>query len=158
MQMPKPGPEHRKMERLVGAWEGEETMHASEWDPKGGTATGRSTHRLALSGFALINDYEQERDGATTFTGHGVMTWDPKGAQYLFHWFDCIGSPVEVFSGRFDGDVLTLSHGGPGMHARFTYDLGQPGRMKTRMEMSKDGASWKMLFEGRYELGRAAAH
>lgn len=150
MQMPKPGPGHSKLERLAGFWEGEETMHPSQWDPKGGTAIGRSTNRLALGGFALIHEYEQERDGAITFTGHGVMTFNPKEEQYALHWFDCMGSPPEIFTGRFDGDVLRLSHGGPGMHARFTYDLGEAGRMKTRMEMSADGTDWKTLFEGRY--------
>jgi hypothetical protein len=154
MQMPKPGPGHLKMERLAGTWEGEETMYPSQWDPKGGTAIGRSTNKLALGGFALINEYEQERDGAITFTGHGVMTFDPKSEEYSLHWFDCIGSPPEVFTGRFDGDLLILGHGGPGMHARFTHDLGEVGRMKTRMEMSHDGGRWKTMFEGSYRARR----
>jgi hypothetical protein len=56
-----------------------------------------------------------------------------------------------VFRGVFDGEVLTLAHGGPGMHARFTYDLSEEGRMKSRMEMSQDGGDWKTLFDGAYE-------
>lgn len=156
MEMPKPGHGHLKMEKLVGSWEGEETMHPSQWDPKGGTAVGRSTHRMALNGFALLYDYEQERDGVVTFTGHGVMTFDPKGERYTFHWFDCMGSPPEVFVGDFDGDILTLAHGGPGMHARMTYDLSVSRQMRTKMEMSEDGATWNTLFEGRYSVRRPA--
>ena len=156
MEMPKPSKGHLKMEKLAGSWEGEETMHPSPWDPKGGTAVGRSTHRMALSGFALLNDYEQERDGVVTFTGHGVMTFDPKGERYTLHWFDCMGSPPEVFVGDFNGDVLTLAHGGPGMHARFTYDLSDSRQMRTKMEMSQDGATWNTLFEGRYSVRRPA--
>ena len=64
--------------------------------------------------FALINDYEQERDGKITFTGHGVFTYDPKADPYTLTWFDCMGVPPEVFKGRFDGDILKLAHGGPG--------------------------------------------
>jgi len=150
MEMPKPGPGHARMERMAGRWEGEETMHPSQWDPRGGTATGRMDSRVALSGFAVIGGYEQERDGAVTFTGHSVMTCDAKQDLYRMHWFDCMGSPPEVFEGRFEGDVLTLAHGGPGMHARMTYDLREPGRMKTRMEMSPDGSSWNTLFEASY--------
>lgn len=150
MDMPKPSPGHLRLEKLVGSWEGEETMHPSQWDPKGGVAKGRNRQYLSLGGFALIVDYEQERDGAITFTGHGVYSYDPKRDQYCLHWFDCMGSPPEVFVGGFEDDVLTLAHGGPGMHARMTYDLSTPGVMKGMMEMSPDGEEWKVLFEATY--------
>jgi hypothetical protein len=143
-------PGHLKLKKLVGNWEGEEKMHPSQWDPKGGTAVGRTKSRLALNGFALITDYEQERDGVITFTGHGVMSFEPKNELYTLHWFDCMGSPPEVFVGRFDGDRLTVAHGGPGIHARMTYDLADPQQMLSKMEMSPDAATWKTLFEGRY--------
>jgi uncharacterized protein YodC (DUF2158 family) len=151
MDMPKPTKQHLRLQEIVGRWEGKETMHPSQWDPKGGIAVGRTTSRLALNGFAVISDYEQERDGVITFTGHGVMTYDPNEGRYVLHWFDCMGSPPEVFSGVFEGDVLTVSHGGPGMHARLTYDLSQKKRILTRMEMSSDGLTWTSLFEARYE-------
>ena len=82
MEMPKASDGHRKLEKIAGRWEGEETMYPSPWDPKGGKAIGRINSRVALNGFALINDYEQERDGAITFTGHGVFTYDPKADVY----------------------------------------------------------------------------
>jgi len=150
MEMPKPTAGHRMLEKLAGRWEGEERMHPSQWDPKGGVATGRTASRLSLSGFALIGDYEQERDGAITFAGHSVMTFDPKSERFVLHWFDSMGSPPEVFTGRFEGDTLTVSHGGPGMHARITQTLKGSQEMLTRMEMSQDGANWKTLFDGHY--------
>ena len=153
MDMPRPTDDHLKLAKLSGQWRGEETMYPSQWDANGGTALGRTTNRLDLNGFALISDYEQERDGVVNFTGHGVMTYDPGKGEYVLHWFDCMGTPPEVFRGVFDGEVLTLAHGGPGMHARFTYDLSEEGRMKSRMEMSQDGGDWEALFEGVYERG-----
>jgi hypothetical protein len=150
MEMPKPTPGHLRLEALAGHWDGKETMHPSQWDPDGGIAVGRTRGRLPLNGFALISDYEQERDGVITFTGHGVWSFDPKEDLYALHWFDCMGSPPEVFVGRFDGDVLTVAHGGPGMHARLTYDLTDSQHLLTKMEMSQDGATWNTLFEGRY--------
>ncbi len=154
MEMPKPGPGHERLEVLAGSWDGEERMYPSQWDPEGGTAAGRTTSRLALNGFALISDYEQKRDGKVTFTGHGVYTYDPEEERYTLHWFDCLGSPPEVFSGRFDGDVLTLAHGGPGMHVRLTYDLRSPDELVSKMEMSADGADWSTLFDGLYKRRR----
>ena len=151
MDMPKPTDQHLGLQRLVGQWQGTETMHPSQWDPQGGTATGRTNSRLALNGFAVISDYEQQRDGVITFTGHGVMTYDTKEACYTLHWFDSTGSPPEVFKGVFDGDILTIAHGGPGMHARLTHDLSRKNQMISRMEMSSDGKEWKTLFDGSYE-------
>lgn len=150
MDMPVPSESHLRLEKLSGIWEGEEIMHPSQWDPKGGVATGRNRHELRLGGFALVSDYEQEREGAITFRGHGVYTYSPDEDRYYLHWFDSMGSPPEVFVGGFDGDVLILAHGGPGMHARMTYDLSEPGILRGTMEMSPDGAQWKVLFEAVY--------
>jgi hypothetical protein len=150
MEMPIPSHGHLLLEELAGTWEGEETMYPSQWDPKGGVAIGRNRHKLGLGGFALLSDYEQERDGAITFTRHGVYTYAPNEDRYYLHWFDCMGSPPEVFVGGFERDVLTLAHGGPGVHARMTYDFSTPGIMKGTMEMSPDGAEWQLLFEAVY--------
>ena len=150
MDMPEPTSGHLRLQSLAGTWEGEETMFPSQWDPSGGNATGRTRSRLALNGFALISDYQQERDGTITFSGHGVMGFEPDSGLYTLHWFDCMGSAPEVFTGRFEGSRLTVAHGGPGMHVRLTYDLTVPQRMLSTMEMSPDGAAWNRLFEGRY--------
>jgi hypothetical protein len=149
MEMPTPSDGHRKLEKIAGQWEGEEKMQPSPWDPKGGTAIGRIKSRVALNGFALINDYEQERDGKVTFTGHGVFTYDPKEDVYTLVWFDCMGAPPETFKGQFDGEVLRLAHGGPGMHVRLAYDLSEPGYLSTSMQMSQDGSAWNRFFEAR---------
>ena len=53
MNMRTPSDGHLKLERLAGSWEGEEIMHPSQWDPKGGVATGRKKHEIGLGGFAL---------------------------------------------------------------------------------------------------------
>ncbi|HSM16609.1 MAG TPA: DUF1579 family protein [Gemmatimonadales bacterium] len=148
--MPKPSAGHVKLEKLAGRWEGEERMYPSQWDPKGGTAIGRTTSRMALDGFALIGEYEQERNGIITFSGHSVFTFDAHENLYSLHWFDCLGTPPELFTGRFEGDILTVAHGGPGMHARLTYDISDPQHLASKMEMAEDGKNWKTLFDGRY--------
>jgi Protein of unknown function (DUF1579) len=99
--------------------------------------------------------YEQERGGVITFAGHGVMGFDPSREIYTLHWFDSMGSPPERFEGRFAGDVLTVAHGGPGMHARLTWDVSQPDRMRTKMEMSQDGTVWNTLFDAHYTRAQA---
>ena len=151
MDMPRPTDHHLKFSRLVGEWEGVEIMQPSQWAPQGSTATGRTNSHLALNGFAVISDYQQERSGLVTFEGHSVLTYDTKEDCCVLHWFDCMGSPPEVFKGAFDGNVLTVAHGGPSMHARLRHDLSGEGQMTSRMEMSLDGSNWQTLFDGSYE-------
>jgi hypothetical protein len=149
MEMPTPSNGHRRLKKIAGQWEGEEKMYPSPWDPKGGSAIGRIKSRIALNGFALINDYEQERDGRISFSGHGVFTYDPKADAYTLVWVDCMGAPPEIFKGQFEGDVLKLAHGGPGMHVRLTYDVGESDVLSTSMEMSQDGNAWNRFFDAR---------
>ena len=46
-----------------------------------------------------------------------------------------------------------MTHGGPGMHARLTYDLTEPDLMISSMDMSEDGETWNRLFDARYKRG-----
>ncbi len=150
MEMPKPGEAHRMLELFTGTWEGEETMHPSEWSPQGKKAQGRTESRLALNGFAVLSDYTQTCDGVTTFTGHGVITWNAAEECYVQHWFDCMGSPPEVFRGTFEGKVITMTSTNPRGGMRYTSDYSNPGTLKATMEMSHDGRSWQRLFEATY--------
>jgi len=150
MHTPEPTPGHQKLELFAGTWQGPEDMHPSHWDPAGFKATGRNTGRLALNGFALINEYEQERDGEVAFTGHGVMTYDAEKNLYQMIWFDCLGTAPETYSGRFEGEVLTLMSQRGRMQSRLTYDFSDAGQWVGQMEMSTDGESWNTMFDAVY--------
>ncbi|MEO5721930.1 MAG: DUF1579 family protein [Chthoniobacterales bacterium] len=147
--MRKPSAGHRTLEKLAGRWEGAEKLYPSPWDPAGGMANGRMQARVALDGFALITDYEQARGGKVTFAGHGVFTFEPKDEIYTLSWFDCMGSPPEIFTGSCVDNVLTVAHGGSGMHARLTYDFREDGVLAKTMEISQDGEAWNLFFDGR---------
>ncbi len=153
MEMPQPTDAHVSLGRLAGQWSGEEQMFPSEWDPKGGVAKGSNSARVTLGGFAVVTDYEQERDGQTTFSGHGVWTVDPNDQEKecVLYWFDSIGMGLEVFRGGWDGDVLTVQSRNSMGHARLTHDLSERGVIRTRMETSTDGERWTPMFEGRYQ-------
>lgn len=154
MEMPQPTEKHRALERLAGHWVGEETMHPSMWVCEGGTATGVNRSRVDLGGFAVIGEYHQEKEGQTTFTGHGVYTFDPAADEIVLYWFDCMGTQPDLFRGNFEGDVLTLisdesGEGGP-RFSRMTYDFSEEGLLRSRMEMSQDGAQWNVMMDAAY--------
>jgi hypothetical protein len=149
--MPRPTPEHARLAALAGTWLGEEQLLPSAFDPVGGPAVGRVHARMALDGFYLIADYEQERNGQVNFRGHGVYGWDPRGRCYTMHWFDSIGIEHDAPGlGSWDADTLILVH--ETRHtgsSRYTYTVGDGG-YQMRLEHSPDGLAWTTILEGRY--------
>ncbi|MGE3171637.1 MAG: DUF1579 family protein [Planctomycetota bacterium] len=150
MDMPEPTAEHKRLEKLAGIWRGTETMHPSQWDPKGSTAEAESRCRVAVGGFHVVVDYEQKRDGVVCFEGHGVYCWDAEKGEVVLEWFDSIGTGREQFRGGWKGDVLTLQSHGPMGHMRLTYDHSKPGQLGSAMDMSPDGKAWSRMFDGVY--------
>ena len=150
MEMPQPSDAHRRLEKLVGAWRGEEQMAPSPWSPAGGTAAARVRNVRALDGLAVVQDYAQERGGAVTFRGHGVFRWDGAAGEYVLHWFDSMGQAPNEFRGAFDGDVLTVVSRTPDGFVRAVFDFGEAGRYTYRMEVSPDAAAWVPMMDGTY--------
>jgi hypothetical protein len=150
MEMPVPTDAHRKLEALVGTWNGEEKIHPSPWDPEGGSARARVDNRLALEGFAVIQDYEQDRGDDKGFRGHGVFQWNPKEACYVMHWWDAWGFPASEFKGNFEGETLIFTKRDPQGTTRATFELGEPGTYRFKLDVSPDGAHWAPFMEGKY--------
>jgi Protein of unknown function (DUF1579) len=151
MEMPKPTEAHKKLAGMAGKWTGQEHMHPSPWDPAGGPATGRCDNRMALDGFALLHDYVQERNGAVSFRGHGVLTYDTKENCYVMHWWDSMGCGVNIFKGAFAGDTLTLSRSEERGQSRVVWKFPGNGTYQFRMEMSPDGTQWHPAMDGDYK-------
>lgn len=153
MDMPKPGVAHKKLGSLVGEWSGRERLHPSPWDPAGGTASATVVNRWVADGFAVVQDYEQRRNGKVTFRGHGVFSFDPRTQQYVMHWWDSMGGGGE-YRGTFDGDVLTLGAPMPqGGHSRTSWAISGADGHTFLMEISPDGQNWQPSMEGKYRKG-----
>lgn len=150
MEMPQPTADHEKLEKFAGIWKGTETMHPSQWDPKGGTAQAVTRARVALSGFYVIGDYQQSRDGHVVFEGHAVYSWDAQKKQVVLHWFDSTGMGVDEFRGTWSGDRIVMQSQNFMGHWRMTSDFSKPGVLVSKMETSQDGKAWKVMFDGKY--------
>jgi len=151
MGMPAPVEQHRKLEALTGNWVGEEKMHPSPWDAKGGTALAKIQSRMDLDGFFVIADYVQERGGQVSYRGHGVFGFDPADQGYTMHWFDSMGSPCPApAKGKWEGNRLAFNQTSPMGHSRYTYTFEAPGRYRFLMEASQDGKTWAPFLEGTY--------
>ncbi len=150
MDMLQPTDAHRKLEKLAGNWTGCEVLSPSPFDPTGGDATGTVHNRVALNGFVLVQDYEQQRDGKVSLTGHAVFTHDAGQDRYTLHWFDSSGFPPSQFHGNFEGDVLSMICDMPMGKLRATFDVSKEGTYVFKMEMSGDGQNWNPFMDGTY--------
>lgn len=151
MEMPTPGPAQRVLTRLVGRWEGTETMHPSPWDAVGSWADGRHTLQAALLGFAVVGDYVQRQNNHVTFRGHGVWRYDNGTGSFECHWFDSFGASPDVFRGVFEDEALVLTCQGAMGHFRLTWDLSRSDRIVTTTEHSPAGQTWVRFFDGVYQ-------
>jgi len=152
MEMGKPTEQHRKLEAMVGEWNGEEKMHASPWDPKGGNATSVTRARLEIDGFFVITDYVQKRGAQVSYRGHGVIGWDARLQHYTMHWFDSMGcDPGPAALGTMDGKTLQFLQQHHMGHNRITYGFDSKDRYTFKLEQSQDGKSWTPFIDGVYK-------
>lgn len=140
--------EHRALNLLVGRWNGPEKCHPSPWDPEAGPAVGWVENRLSCSGFAVVQEYRQQRTGRPDYEGHGVFRWDPQEQCYQLYWFDSGGLPPSVFRGQFEGNKLSMVCVMPEGQLRCSWEIAGD-RNRFCMEAG-DGTHWQMMIEGDY--------
>jgi hypothetical protein len=156
MDMPKPNEQHKKLHRFAGNWTGEEKLNPSPWGP-GGAAKGRFSGRVDIDGFFVIQDYVQERDGKTTYRGHGVFSWDDQHKNAVWYWFDSMGMvPPSPSRGEWKGDTLVFEHepAGPNRErrGRYTYRFSGENAYEFKIENSQDGGkTWVTFMEASYK-------
>jgi hypothetical protein len=147
MDMPKLGPAQEKLKVFAGEWRGREKMHPSQWMPEGGVRDAKVSNRLALGGFAVVQDYVQFDKGAPVFEGHSVIVKAAHADGYQMHWFDQF-SP-SLFEGDFDGKKAAFTSKSPMGYARATFEF-SGSSYKFRMESSQDGKAWAPTMDGEY--------
>ena len=118
------GPPDQRLALLVGDWEGDEQVFPNSWGP-GGPGRGKWTFRLDASGFNLIHDFSEIRDGGYQFDAHGVLTVDPATREFFWFWFDSYGyPPLNPSHGNWQGSTLTLEKTTPRGVGRSVFALG----------------------------------
>lgn len=142
---------HKRLELFVGNWAGVEKMYPSPWDPDGGTAVARVQNHMILHGFAVMQDYEQERVGAVNLRGHGVIVWNQETNNYEFHWFSSMGTPPTLFTGQFEAGVFTLVNKGPAFHSRAIFDFRDQTQYVFKLDTSENGDEWAPFMHGEYK-------
>ena len=97
---PKPGPEHKKLESLLGTWKAEQEIKANEFVPAGrGVAT--TTYTLGPGGF-----YVESRAEGLLGTTVGIVAYDSHAKVYTNFYANSVGL-VGTGTGTVDGNTWT---------------------------------------------------
>jgi hypothetical protein len=148
-QMPRQGPELKRLGYFVGKWHGEGEMKPGPFGP-GGKFTESQDVQWMPGGFFL----EINADEGTPM-GNGkalmIMGYDSEKKAYTFSAFNSMGQN-EVATGTVDGNTWTwLSDsvmGGKAVKTKYTMKEQSPTSYTTKFEMSSEGGPWTTIMEG----------
>lgn len=150
MEMPKPGPEHKKIDVFVGSWTLEGDMKPGPMGP-GGKMSEREKCEWMEGGLYLVchSDYKSSMgDGV----GLSVMGYSNDDKAYTYREFASDGEFVDA-KGQLEGDTWTWTSdnkmGGAITKGRFTMKMTSPTSYNFSFEMSQDGAKWMLMMDGK---------
>src|SRR5262245_13212356 len=106
MEAPKPGPEHARMAKAVGAWDAEvESMMAGPGAPPV-KSKGSETVKAQPGGLWFFADFQGAFAGMP-FYGHGISGFDPAKGKYVGAWADNFGTHLATMEGTYDEKTKT---------------------------------------------------
>jgi hypothetical protein len=146
MQMPKPGPELKKLDYFTGNWSCDGDIKPGPMGA-GGKMTMTDDSKWMDGGFFIVmNNTSQSSMGNSS--GIAFLGYDADAKQYTYNEFDSTGEAT-VSKGTVDGDAWTWigdMHGGKG---RFSEKILSPMSYSFKFDMSKDGTTWVNFMDGK---------
>lgn len=142
MEMPKPAPELRQLDFLVGKWE---LSGNTEEGPMGPAATlsGVETFEWMEGGFFLVHHWKGRYDmggNEMVDAGYEFLDYNPETGKFRTHYFSSF-SPYDDkdshYEGEFEGDALVLV--GP---ARFVRKPSTDGTIRYDCDFPGEDGSW----------------
>jgi hypothetical protein len=102
MKAASPGPEHKKLEGMVGSW----SVKVKMWPAPGAPAqesSGTATRKWVLGGRYVQESFSGNFMGMP-FTGVGYTGYDNIKKQYFGSWMDSMSTAMMISTGTMDND------------------------------------------------------
>ena len=155
MEMPKPGPEHKKLDVFVGSWTIEGDMKPSSMGP-GGKMTEAEKCEWMDGNFFLVCHIDVKSsmgDGS----GLSILGYSTDDKAYTYREYNSWGETMES-KGSTDADnfIWTSDENMAGkiMKGRFTMKFTSPTAYTFTFEMSEDGTKWTLFMDGKATKGK----
>ncbi len=149
-QMPKPGPEVKKLDYFAGTWKMDGDTKPSPYGP-GGKTSGTDHNEWMPGGFFLVTHSEFKTPEGDA-KGLAIMGYKADDKLYTYHEFDNTGETISA-TGTVEGDTWTwLSEdkmGGKMIKGRYTVQVLSPTSYKFKFESASDSGEWNTVMEGK---------
>jgi hypothetical protein len=157
MEMPKPGPELKKLDVLVGTWTLDADMKPGAMGP-GGKVTETEKCEWMEGNFFLACQIDYKSTAMGNGSGASYMGYSTDDKAYTYREFNSWGEFADS-RGSVDGDTWTWTSdekmGGMAMKSRFTMKITSATSYNFTFEMSQDaGAKWTLVMDGKATKGK----
>ena len=155
MEIPKPGPEQKKLDMFAGSWTLDGDMKAGPMGP-GGKMTENEKCEWMEGGFFVVchSDFKSAMGNGA---GLSVMGYSTDDKTYTYREFNSWGEFTDS-KGSVEGDTWTWTSdekmGGMAMKGRFVMKIVSPTAYNFSFEMSQDGTKWMMVMDGKATKGK----
>jgi len=155
MEMPKPGPDHKKLDVFAGSWTLDGDIKPGPMGP-GGKMTETEKCEWMDGGFFLVchSDFKGVMGSGT---GVSYMGYSNDDKAYTYREFNSWGE-FDDSKGSVDGDTWTWTSdekmNGMAMKGRFTMKITSPTSYNFSFEMSQDGTKWTTVMDGKATKGK----
>jgi len=155
MEMPKPGPEHKKLDMFAGSWTLDGDIKPGPMGP-GGKMTETEKCEWMDGGFFIVchADFKSSMGNGTGLT---MMGYSNEDKTYTYREFNSWGEFTDS-KGSVDGDTWSWTNdekmGGMTMKGKFTMKITSPTTYNFTFEMSQDGTKWSTVMDGKATKGK----
>ena len=158
MEMPKPGPEVKRLAYFVGTWKTDGDIKPNAMMPAG-KMTSTDKCEWFPGGFqVVIHSTGKSPMGASH--GLGIISYNAEDKAYSYYGIDNMGF-AEGSKGSVDGKNWVFTGdskmGGKVYHGRYSMTEDSPTSYSFKYEMSEDGKTWAVVMEGKSTKAAAAA-
>lgn len=151
MEMPKPGPEHKKLDVFTGSWTLDGDLKASPMSPAGKVT---ETEKCAWmeNGFYLVCNIQYTSKVMGNGAGLSVMGYSKDDKAYTYHEFNSWGEFTDS-KGTLDGEKWSWMNEqkmGPTItKGRFIVRVTSPTSYEFNYDVSQDGTQWTTIMDGK---------
>jgi hypothetical protein len=151
MEMPKPGPEHKKLDQFAGNWTLEGNVKPGPEGP-GGDVTEHEKCEWMEGNFYVVCHVDFKGTSMGNGTALSIMGYSTDAKAYTYREFNSWGEFTDA-KGAVDGDTWSWTSdekmGPTTMKGKFTMKILTPTSYNFTFEMSPDGTKWTTMMEGK---------
>jgi hypothetical protein len=155
MEVPKPGPELKKLDVFVGTWTLDGTMKPGMMGP-GGSMTENEKCDWMEGSFYLVC-HSEFKSSMGNGSGLSVMGYSADDKVYTYREFNSFGE-FDDSKGILDGDTWTWTSdekmNGMTMKGRFVIKMTSATTYNFVFDMSQDGTKWSTVMDGKATKGK----